>query len=173
MFRETRSAVEATAIAYSITRDEKMLSVFLEDDDKPEQRAQARRTFMPREIFVETQPLSKLLHSHYDIASARSHTNMTNFVLHLAKSDDPQFTNLHTQDVQADRIESDLPLLLFWLCQVHLSILCCIDIIFPDLPSTPEMAKLKIERGYVFEKLGRFNQLHDRRLILMDMPIVP
>ncbi|MFZ0589610.1 MAG: hypothetical protein WAM39_03955 [Bryobacteraceae bacterium] len=170
MFRETRSAVEAAGIAHAIQHDEKKLQIFLQDEGRPEQRRKARSTFRPRIIFPDDQPLLKILNDHYEVASLRSHTNVLNFVLHLSKSDEPGRLHIHAQDIPRKRLPQDFPLLLFWLCQAHVSILCCVEIIFPGLPSTKQMSDFFHEHRYIFEKVQRFNQNHQSQLAQVAMP---
>jgi hypothetical protein len=167
MFREVRGAAEAAGIAYAIQHDQEKLRIFREDDGTSEKRRAARNAFRPKDIFPDKEPIMKTLHDHYDISSERAHTNLISFIRHLAGNPSEK-VSFNMQDFKRENVEAELPLTLFWMCQVHITILCAVDIIFPGLDA--DFTKFQQERKYVFDKVHRFNEAHKDKLPSIEMP---
>lgn len=163
MFRETRAAVETAGIAHAICTDVDSFRAFTEDDGRKEARARAKKCFTSQRLFPSDKPRLSKLGAIYREASTLSHTNRLSFVRHVHKTDDPAQLGLSFCDIPLKLLPRLLPNHLIWLCHVHISILFAADDVFASLRA--DLDPFNRERRYVYEKLRRFSDQNEGKLV--------
>ncbi|HXR75795.1 MAG TPA: hypothetical protein VN737_07465 [Bryobacteraceae bacterium] len=125
MFRETRAAVEAAAIACRVYHNHAAFKVFIDDrEHNAKARKAARDQTGTKLLFpLAGHPMLKQLQEHYDYASMRAHTNVMGFVSQMTTDIPGETSRIGMQDFTADKLQSNLPLTVLWLCFCHIDIL--------------------------------------------------
>jgi len=159
MYRESRAALEAAAIARLIQIDPGSFKVFANDDGSEAARRLARTAFAPKLLFPHSVPELRMLSDFYDTASRLSHTSGLTFVRHLSQETVTGQVQFAYQDRLPDNINRELPIHVLWLCQAHVLILVAADLIFPDIKA--DLEDFKRDRAAVFDRLRRFNALRE------------
>jgi hypothetical protein len=134
MYREVRSAVEATGIAWLIHNDPAKYEIFVNDRglDTATRKA-AKEAFKAWMIFPDTQPSLIILRKHYDEASMKAHTTFRGFMSHLSLPPGDAVSQFSMYDVKPATAHQTLPGNLSWMCQAHLDIIeTVVKVIFPD-----------------------------------------
>ncbi len=132
-FREARSATESTAMANMILHDAKAYPVFANDTGAEAARSEARKLFVPRNLFGKVKPYLLELRDHYNFASQRAHTNRTSSMRHImtqAMADESTFSLIEIMPQDAN---IELKAYVHWTCLVHMDILDTVaTFLFPE-----------------------------------------
>src|SRR6185312_16168253 len=108
MFRETRAAVEAAAVARRIYHNQAAFKAFIDDrEHNDEARKTARKHTRHAILFpVDGHEILRQLEEHYDYASMRAHTNVMGFVSQMTTDIRGETSRIGMQDFTADKLQS-------------------------------------------------------------------
>jgi hypothetical protein len=134
MFREARSATESTAMANMILHDPKAYAVFASDKSVAEAaRSEARKLFVPRNLFGKVNPYLLKLQDHYNFASERAHTNRMSSMRHILMQPMADESTFSLIEIMPKDANIELKAYVHWSCLVHMDILDTVaTFIFPE-----------------------------------------
>jgi hypothetical protein len=135
MFREARSAAESTAIANMILHDAKAYAIFVNDkSDAQSARAEARKLFVPKNLFGKVNPYLSKLQDHYNFASQRAHTNRMSSMRHIMMQPMADETVFSLIEIIPQNANVEVKAYVYWTCLVHMDILDTVaTFVFPEI----------------------------------------